>query len=201
MRRDTITAPDIPCTQAARALRTSGESKSALDELRQLSAHSFSFVHWSEMPSAQPERALCAFREPSAQSERALCARRRGYTLIEMIIVMAIISVLVAIAVPMYQKSLTRTRESLLKNNLFTLRTVIDEYTFDKQKAPQTLQDLVDQGYLRNVPLDPMTGNSQSWRVIMEDAITSVDQTAPGIYDVRSGSDKKSLEGTMYSEW
>ena len=165
MRRDAITAPDIPCTQAARDLRTSGESRSAVDELRQLSA------------------------------------RRRGYTLIEMIIVMAIISVLVAIAVPMYQKSLTRTRESLLKNNLFTLRTVIDEYTFDKQKAPQTLQDLVDQGYLRNVPLDPMTGSSQSWRVIMEDAITSVDQTAPGIYDVRSGSDKKSLEGTMYSEW
>ena len=127
--------------------------------------------------------------------------RRRGYTIIELIIVMAIISILVAIAVPLYQKSLMRTKESLLKNNLFTLRTVIDEYTFDKQKAPQTLQDLVDQGYLRNVPLDPMTGNSQSWRVIMEDAITSVDQTAPGIYDVRSGSDKKSLEGTMYSEW
>jgi len=131
----------------------------------------------------------------------AVCPFKKGYTLIEMIIVMAIISVLVAIAVPMYQKSLLGTKESLLKNNLFTLRTVIDEYTFDKQKAPQTLQDLVDQGYLRNVPLDPMTGNSQSWRVIMEDSISSVDQTAPGIYDVRSGSDKKSLEGTMYSEW
>ena len=147
----------------------------------------------------QPNRTRSTF--PRARRRAALCTLRRGYTLIEMIIVMAIISVLVAIAVPMYQKSLTRTRESLLKNNLFTLRTVIDEYTFDKQKAPQTLQDLVDQGYLRNVPLDPMTGNSQSWRVIMEDAITSVDQTAPGIYDVRSGSDKKSLEGTMYSEW
>ena len=93
-----------------------------------------------------------------------------GYTLIEMIIVMAIISILVAIAVPMYQKSILRTKESLLKNNLFTLRTVIDEYTFDKQKAPQTLQDLVDQGYLRGVPLDPITGTNQSWRVIMEDA-------------------------------
>jgi general secretion pathway protein G len=151
--------------------------------------------------SAQPDRASCAFRCRSAQPDRALCAFRKGYTLIELIIVMAIISVLVAIAVPMYQKSIMRTKESLLKNNLFTLRTVIDEYTFDKQKAPQTLQDLVDQGYLRNVPLDPMTGNSQSWRVIMEDAVSSVDQTAPGIYDVRSGSDKKSLEGTVYSEW
>jgi general secretion pathway protein G len=126
---------------------------------------------------------------------------RTGYTLIELIIVMAIISILLATAVPMYQKSLVRTKESLLKNNLFTLRTVIDEYTFDKQKAPQTLQDLVDQGYLRGVPLDPITGSNQTWRVIMEDAVSTVDQTQPGIYDVRSGSDLKSLEGTAYSEW
>ena len=125
----------------------------------------------------------------------------RGYTLIELIIVMAIISILLATAVPMYQKSLVRTKESLLKNNLFTLRTVIDEYTFDKQKAPQRLQDLVDQGYLRGVPLDPMTGSSETWRVIMEDSVSTVDQTQPGIYDVRSGSDQKSLEGTPYSEW
>jgi general secretion pathway protein G len=126
---------------------------------------------------------------------------RAGYTLIELIIVMAIISILLATAVPMYQKSLVRTKESLLKNNLFTLRTVIDEYTFDKQKAPQTLQDLVDQGYLRGVPLDPITGSTETWRVIMEDSVSTVDQTQPGIYDVRSGSDLKSLEGTPYSEW
>jgi general secretion pathway protein G len=127
--------------------------------------------------------------------------RRRGYTLIEMIIVMAIISILIAIAVPLYQKSLLRTKESLLKNNLFTMRTVIDEYTFDKQKAPQSLDDLVSEGYLRAVPLDPITNSSQSWRLIMEDAVTSIDQTMPGIYDVRSGSDQKSLEGTPYSDW
>ena len=127
-------------------------------------------------------------------------APRRGYTLIELIIVMAIISILVSIAVPLYQKSLQRTKETLLKNNLFTLRTVIDEYTFDKQKAPQTLQDLVTEGYLRSVPLDPITGSDQ-WRVIMEDALSMVNQTQPGIFDVRSASDLKSLEGTPYSEW
>ena len=126
---------------------------------------------------------------------------KRGYTLIELIIVMAIISVLVSIAVPMYQKSLLRTKESLLKNNLFTLRTVIDEYTFDKKKAPQTLEDLVSDGYLRGIPIDPITGNNQTWRLIMEDAISMVDQTQPGIFDVRSGSDLKSLEGSPYSEW
>src|SRR5439155_25545250 len=86
-------------------------------------------------------------------------ALRRGYTLIELIIVMAIISILVSIAVPMYQKSLLRTKESMLHSHLFTLRTVIDEYTFDKKKAPQTLQDLVSEGYLRAVPIDPITGN------------------------------------------
>ena len=127
--------------------------------------------------------------------------RRRGYTLIELIIVMAIISILVSIAVPLYQKSLLRTKESLLKNNLFTLRTVIDEYTFDKQKAPQALQDLVNEGYLRAVPIDPITGSDQTWKLIIEDAVSSVNQTDPGIFDVRSGSDLKSLEGTPYSEW
>ena len=126
--------------------------------------------------------------------------RQFGYTLIELIIVMAIISILVSVAVPLYQKSIVRTKESLLKNNLFTLRTMIDEYTYDKKKAPQQLQDLVTAGYLREVPKDPIAGNDQ-WITIMEDALTAVDQTEPGIWDVRSRSDTKSLEGTPYSEW
>jgi general secretion pathway protein G len=125
---------------------------------------------------------------------------RRGYTLIELIIVMAIISILVSIAVPMYQKSLLRTKESMLHSHLFTLRTVIDEYTFDKKKAPQTLQDLVTEGYLRAVPIDPITGND-NWRTINEDSLVAVDQTQPGVYDVKSLSDLTSLEGTPYSEW
>lgn len=127
--------------------------------------------------------------------------RKRGFTLIEILIVMTIISILVSIAVPLYQKSIIRAKESVLRNNLFTLRTVIDEYTFDKKKAPQSLEDLVREGYLRQIPIDPMTGSDKTWVVVMEDALTSVDQTEPGIYDVRSGSDRISLEGTPYSEW
>lgn len=126
--------------------------------------------------------------------------RESGFTLIELMIVMAIIAVLVSMALPIYQKSIIRSKETVLKNNLFTLRTVIDEYTYDKQKAPQSLDDLVSEGYLREVPIDPMTGNND-WRTIMEDALTSVNQTDPGIYDVRSNSDKTSLEGTPYGEW
>src|SRR5579884_3197767 len=104
-------------------------------------------------PRARTAHAMARFTRPGR--------RNFGYTLIELIIVMAIISVLISVAVPLYQKSLLRTKESVLKNNLFTLRNVIDEYTFDKKKAPQTLQDLVSEGYLRAVPIDPITGNDQ----------------------------------------
>ncbi len=127
--------------------------------------------------------------------------RSRGYTLIELIIVMAIISILIAVAVPIYSKSIMRTKETLLKQQLFTLRTTIDEYTFDKKAAPQNLEDLVRDGYLRAVPIDPITGDNRSWRIVIEDALTAADQTQPGIWDVRSGSSLKSLEGTVYSEW
>ncbi len=126
---------------------------------------------------------------------------RRGYTLVEIVIVLTIISILVSVSVPAYQKAILRTKESVLRNNLFSMRTVIDEYTYDKQKAPQSLQDLVSSGYLRQVPEDPITGNNQSWKIVMEDSLTMVNQTEPGIFDVRSGSDKTSLEGTPYSEW
>ena len=131
---------------------------------------------------------------------RRIRSGSRGFTLIEIMIVMAIVTILVSIAVPLYQKSIMRAKESVLRNNLFTMRTVIDEYTFDKQKAPQTLEDLVREGYLRQIPVDPMTG-SNTWQIVMEEAMTSVNQTEPGIFDVRSESDKTSLEGTPYSEW
>lgn len=134
-------------------------------------------------------------------NHRSASQSRWGFTFVELMIVMAIIAVLLAIALPIYNRSITRAKESVLKNNLFTLRTVIDEYTYDKQKAPQTLNDLVGDGYLRQVPTDPITGSSDSWKVIQEDASNTVNQSQPGIFDVRSGSDKVSLEGTPYSDW
>ena len=95
-----------------------------------------------------------------AFTERA----NRGFTLIEMMIVMAIIAVLMSVAIPIYSRSIIRAKESVLQNNLFTLRTVIDEYTYDKQKAPQSLQDLVTSGYLRQMPLDPITTTADPGR-------------------------------------
>lgn len=125
----------------------------------------------------------------------------RGFTLIELMIVMAIISVLLAIAIPIYQKSIIRAKESVLRNNLFTLRNMIDEYTVDKQKAPETLDDLVSEGYLRQVPQDPMTNSNQTWKITMEDASIGGSNAPPGIFDVHSGSDKTGLDGTPYADW
>ena len=144
----------------------------------------------------QPKRRL--MEQPMQSGKQS---RRRGFTLIELMIVMAIITTIISMAVPMYQKSILRSKESVLRNNLFTMRTVIDEYTYDKQKGPQSLEDLVKEGYLRQVPMDPITGQSTSWKLIMEDAATSASSTEPGIFDVRSGAANTSLEGTPYSEW
>jgi len=134
-------------------------------------------------------------------ARRIPSGKRRGFSLVELMIVLTIISIIVSIAVPLYQKSIVRAKESVLRNNLFTLRTVIDEYTYDKAKAPQALQDLVTGGYLRQVPIDPMTNSSDTWRLVIEDMMTATNQSEPGVFDVKSGSDKKALDGTSYSEW
>jgi general secretion pathway protein G len=130
-----------------------------------------------------------------------LRARESGFTMVELMIVMAIIVILISIAIPIYQKAIIRAKESVLKNNLTTLRDVIDEYTYDKKKAPQSLDDLVSAGYLREIPFDPMTNSNETWKTVMEDALQAVDQTEPGIFDVKSGSDKTGLDGTQYADW
>jgi len=127
--------------------------------------------------------------------------QNRGFTFVELMVVISIILLLITMAIPIYQKTIIRAKESVLRSNLVTLRTVIDNYSYDKMKAPQSLQDLVSEGYLKEVPMDPMTGSNDTWKTVMEDASQALNQSEPGIFDVHSGSDKTSLEGTPYSDW
>jgi general secretion pathway protein G len=127
-------------------------------------------------------------------------ARNRGFTLIEMVVVISLIAILLSIALPMYNQSIIRARETTLKQNLATLNKVIDQYTLDKQKAPQSLDDLVSAGYLKQIPYD-ITGNRDSWVLEQEDSLKSIDQTQPGIVGVHSGSDQTASDGTAYSSW
>lgn len=142
---------------------------------------------------------------PSDQAPRPKTGREAchhtGFTLVELMIVVAILLILVSMAAPIYRAAVIRAKEAVLRDNLFTMRQLIDEYTMDKQKAPQALDDLVSAGYIREVPRDPFTNSNSTWQVAMEDAMQAVNQTAPGIIDVKSGSDKTSLDGTLYNTW
>jgi general secretion pathway protein G len=126
--------------------------------------------------------------------------RGRGFTLLELMIVISMILILMSIAVPMYTQSVVRARESVLRQDLFTLRSVISQYTLDKAKAPMGLEDLKTAGYIREIPKDPMT-NEANWEVVQEDVLLAVDQTEPGISDVKSASNLISSDGTAYSTW
>src|SRR6266576_1599989 len=101
---------------------------------------------------------------------RRAMKRRRGFTFVELMVVITIIVILVSMAIPIYNRSIVRSKESVLANNLYPLRMVIDQYAYDKGKAPQNLQDLVSEGYLQKLPVDPMTGSNQTWRTVMEEA-------------------------------
>jgi general secretion pathway protein G len=128
-------------------------------------------------------------------------AGESGFTLIELMIVMLIIGVLMAIAVPNYISAIKAAKESVLKEDLHVMRQAIDSFTMDKQKAPQSLQDLVESGYLKKIPEDPMLRSSDSWVVEQSDALRSVDQSDPGIDDVHSGDQEQGSDGQPYSTW
>ncbi len=125
----------------------------------------------------------------------------RGFTLIEMIIVISIIAILVSIAAPMYSQAVVRAKETVLRQDLYNLRQLIDQYTLDKLKAPQSLDDLVSAGYLKSLPKDPFTNKTDTWQPVQEDVLLSIDQSEPGISDVHSGATGISVDGTPYNSW
>jgi general secretion pathway protein G len=124
-----------------------------------------------------------------------------GFTLVELMVVLAIISILLLLAVPRFAAAVRSAREAALREDLQTMRVAIDSYTMDKQKAPQALDDLVQEGYLKNIPEDPMTHSKDTWVTETSDAMYSLDQTDPGISNVHSGSDEQSTDGQPYSSW
>jgi general secretion pathway protein G len=126
---------------------------------------------------------------------------RAGFTLMELMIVMAIIGILATLAVPSFIGALRSAKEAVLREDLHVLRTAIDSYTEDKQKAPQSLDDLIQDGYLKSVPIDPMTKSSETWVTDTSDTLHTLDQTDPGIDDVHSGSSETGTDGKPYSEW
>jgi general secretion pathway protein G len=116
-------------------------------------------------------------------------------------IVMVIIGILAAIAIPAYTTNIKHAKEAVLKEDLHVLRQAIDSYTVDKQKAPQSLDDLVQSGYVKVMPIDPFTNRSDTWMPAQEDTLMSLDQTESGIDDVHSGSQETAIDGTSYSAW
>ena len=125
----------------------------------------------------------------------------RGFSLIELIIVITMIVILASVAIPMYRSTVLRAREATLKENLHHLRSVIDQYTADKLAAPQTLNDLIDAGYYRELPIDPITESDSTWEVELGNTGLVPGQQQTGIVDIHSGATGESSEGTPYSDW
>jgi len=136
--------------------------------------------------------------------QRAIRTERRGecgFTLVELMIVMTIIGILSAIAIPSFIRSVQKAKEAVLKEDLHTMRNAIDSYTVDKEKAPQSLDDLVQAGYLKTMPVDPMTSRNDTWMTSQSDNLGDINETQSGIDDVHSGSQGVSSEGTTYNTW
>jgi general secretion pathway protein G len=138
---------------------------------------------------------------PQTRPQRLSNAAEQGFTLLELMIVMVVIGLLAAIAIPAYTSNIRNAKEATLKEDLHVLRQAIDSYTVDKQKAPQSLDDLVQAGYLKAMPVDPFTRRSDTWLTSQDDSMMTLDQTESGINDVHSGSQLAASDGTSYGTW
>ena len=125
----------------------------------------------------------------------------RGFTLIELLVVASILVVLAGLGLVQYKNGVTRSREAVLKTDLFNMKDAIDQYYADRGHYPGALDELVSAGYLRRIPDDPFTMSNATWQVIPSEPDPANPTAAPGVYDVKSGSDQMALDGTKYSEW
>jgi general secretion pathway protein G len=127
--------------------------------------------------------------------------RAGGFTMIELLVVVSLVIILASVGMAQYKNGVVRAQEAVLKENLFRLRDVIDQYYADKQQHPLTLEELVTAGYLRAIPKDPFTGSAETWQIVEAEPDPANPATELGIYDVKSGSEKTALDGSKYSEW
>jgi general secretion pathway protein G len=127
--------------------------------------------------------------------------KRNGFTLIEVLIVVTLIVILASVGLATYTNSVRRAREATLKEDLFRMRDAIDQYYADKNKYPSALPDLVSDGYLREIPKDPFTNSADTWQVVNAEPDPNNPVAEPGVYDVKSGSEELSMEGTRYADW
>lgn len=132
---------------------------------------------------------------------RSGAGRQAGFTLIELLVVIAIIGIIAGVAVAQLQKTPTKAKEAVLKENLYVMRDVIDQYFADKGKYPESLETLVEDGYLRRIPVDPFTGSSDTWTVEQAEASDEDPDALGGVIDVHSGSGGTALDGSQYNEW
>jgi general secretion pathway protein G len=128
-------------------------------------------------------------------------AGAHGFTMIELLVVVSLVIVLAGIGMTQYRSAVTRAQEAVLKEDLFRLRDVIDQYYADKQKHPESLDVLVSDGYLRAIPKDPFTGSADTWQLIEAEPDPANPTAELGIFDVKSGSEKTALDGSKYSDW
>jgi general secretion pathway protein G len=140
-------------------------------------------------------------RTVTSQRRAKAQARESGFTLFELMIVMAIIAILASVAIPSYINAVRHGREAALRQDLWVMRQAIDSYTVDKEKAPQSLDDLVQSGYLKAIPVDPITASSDTWMPDTSDTLMDIDQTAGGINNVHSGAQGVATDGSSYNTW
>jgi general secretion pathway protein G len=138
---------------------------------------------------------------PDRLWRRPRAARQRGWTLIEMVVVVSMIMILAGMAVAGYRNAVTRAQEAVLKEDLFRMRDAIDQYYADKGGYPADLQTLVTDGYLRSIPEDPFTQSAETWQVVQAEPDANNSSIEPGVFDVKSGSDKVATDGKPYAEW
>lgn len=180
-----------------------GEKKFTVDSRQYIGEKKFTVD--SRQFTVENASQRCAATSADSQLSTVNCqlSTPPGFTLLELMIVMTLILILASIVTPTYHLAIVRAREAVLRDDLYTLRTLVDQYTTDKQQPPQTLQDLVEAGYLRaGLPVDPFTQSADTWRVDIEEVPLNPQQGASGIVDVHSGSDEISSDGTTaYSSW